>query len=128
MILAVNHRSFVDGRPVYGAVARPECNLVKAEAFTPVLGPLLRGAGQIAVVRERGDPAPVRRCVDLRRTPVGLTVAVPIHVSRYPDGRPLNRRPVADLTEVIRLALADLVSRVSGPLPARALEAGGWTT
>jgi 1-acyl-sn-glycerol-3-phosphate acyltransferase len=55
----------LDGPLLCGLVARPVCCLVKAEAFTPLVGPLLRRAGQIAVLRDALDPAPVRRCLHI---------------------------------------------------------------
>lgn len=67
VILAINHRSLLDGPLLFGAVERPVNCLVKAEAFTKVMTPVLRSAGQIPVVRETIDPAPVRLCVQILR-------------------------------------------------------------
>lgn len=67
VVLAVNHRSLLDGPLVFGFVQRPVNCLVKAEAFTPRMRPLLRSAGQIPVVRDAIDPAPVRLCLDIVR-------------------------------------------------------------
>src|SRR5450755_4881202 len=59
VILAVNHRSLMDGPLLFGFIGRPVACLVKSEAFVPVVGSLLRGAGQIRVEREQIDPHPV---------------------------------------------------------------------
>jgi 1-acyl-sn-glycerol-3-phosphate acyltransferase len=67
VVLAMNHRAFLDGPLVFGFVRRPVSCLVKVEAFTPRLGPVLRGAGQIPVVRQRVDRAPVRRVLRILR-------------------------------------------------------------
>ena len=66
-LLAVNHRSMLDGPLVFGIVNRPVACLVKAEAFTAGVGRLLRGAGQICVVRDVIDPAPIRLCLCILR-------------------------------------------------------------
>ncbi|MDQ2748556.1 MAG: lysophospholipid acyltransferase family protein [Pseudonocardiales bacterium] len=63
VLFAVNHRSLLDGPLLFGAVRRPVSCLVKAEAFTPWLGPLLRSAGQIPVRRDGGDAPAVRLCL-----------------------------------------------------------------
>jgi 1-acyl-sn-glycerol-3-phosphate acyltransferase len=60
VVLAVNHRAFLDGPLLFGIVERPISFLVKVEAFTPRMTPVLRGAGQIPVVRHRLDVAPLR--------------------------------------------------------------------
>jgi 1-acyl-sn-glycerol-3-phosphate acyltransferase len=60
LVLAVNHRAFLDGPLLFGIVDRPVSFLVKVEAFTPPLTPFLRGSGQIPVVRHRHDPGPIR--------------------------------------------------------------------
>lgn len=63
VLLAVNHRSLLDGPVLFGAVDRPVNCLVKVEAFTPWLGPLLRSSGQISVRRDGGDAPAVRLCL-----------------------------------------------------------------
>jgi 1-acyl-sn-glycerol-3-phosphate acyltransferase len=65
VILAVNHRSLMDGPLLFGFIGRPVACLVKSEAFVPVVGSLLRGAGQIRVEREQIDPHPVRLCLQI---------------------------------------------------------------
>jgi 1-acyl-sn-glycerol-3-phosphate acyltransferase len=60
VILAVNHRDFLDGPLLFGFVRRPVSFLVKTEAFTRLWGPMLSGTGQIPVVRTRPDVAAVR--------------------------------------------------------------------
>jgi len=65
VILATNHRSVIDGLLVFGL--RPVSCLVKVEAFSHGLGPVLRSAGQIPVVRDTIDPSPVRLCIDILR-------------------------------------------------------------
>lgn len=67
VVLAVNHRSFLDGPLLFGLLPRPLIWLAKREAFTPVLGPVLRSAGQVPVSRGIVDPVPVRECVRLLR-------------------------------------------------------------
>jgi 1-acyl-sn-glycerol-3-phosphate acyltransferase len=67
VLLAINHQSLLDGPLVLGELSRPVSCLVKAEAFTPWLGPILRSAGQISLVRQRLDPGPVRLCVAILR-------------------------------------------------------------
>lgn len=66
-VLAINHRSLIDGPFVFGFVERPMACLVKEEAFVPYLGAWLRSAGQIPVIRGRIDPRPVRLCLEILR-------------------------------------------------------------
>jgi 1-acyl-sn-glycerol-3-phosphate acyltransferase len=67
VVLAVNHRDFLDGPLLFGFVRRPVNFLVKVEAFTPRATPFLRGTGQIPVVRHRPDVAAVRFSLDVLR-------------------------------------------------------------
>jgi 1-acyl-sn-glycerol-3-phosphate acyltransferase len=67
VILAVNHRSLMDGPLLFGFVGRPVACLVKSEAFVPVIGRLLLDAGQIPVVREQVDAHPVRLSLQILR-------------------------------------------------------------
>lgn len=174
VVLAINHRSMLDGPLVFGFVPRPVSCLVKAEAFESRLRPILVNSGQIPVVRDAVDPRPVRLCLDIvraggiigvypeatrgdglvrhakpgvgwfalhsgapvvpvavtgtyemthrgiRRPVATLTVGEPIRVGKHPDGVPLNRRVVAEVTEDIRGRLAALVARAD----ARATELG----
>ncbi len=60
VILAVNHRDFLDGPLLFGYVPRPVSFLVKTEAFTRIWTPMLRGTGQIPVVRHCPDVGAVR--------------------------------------------------------------------
>jgi 1-acyl-sn-glycerol-3-phosphate acyltransferase len=78
-LLAINHRSLLDGPLVFGVVRRPVACLIKSEAFLPVLGDLLRGAGHIEVNRQRVDPVPVRLCLDILRAGGVLGI--------FPEGR-----------------------------------------
>jgi 1-acyl-sn-glycerol-3-phosphate acyltransferase len=66
-VLAINHRSVLDGPLVFGVVARPVACLIKSEAFVPGLRALLVGTGQIEVNRARVDPVPVRLCLQILR-------------------------------------------------------------
>jgi 1-acyl-sn-glycerol-3-phosphate acyltransferase len=164
VVLAVNHRSMLDGLLLFGILGRPVNCLVKAEAFTPALGPVLRSCGQIPVRRDIVDAAAVRTCLRIMRSggvvgifpegtrghgfvetakpgvgylalragaavvPVACSgtsemarrrtgarpVAVivfgrPIPVERWPDNRVLKRRVTAEVTEAIRVELAELV-------------------
>lgn len=61
VVLAVNHRDFLDGPLLFAFVRRPVTFLVKTEAFTPTLTPMLTGTGQIPVARERPDVVAVRK-------------------------------------------------------------------
>jgi 1-acyl-sn-glycerol-3-phosphate acyltransferase len=79
LVIVMNHCSLVDGPVLFGHIRRPVSFLVKSEAFTPLLAPILRGCGQIPVVRDTVDPAPIRRCVRLLRCGGALGV--------YPEGR-----------------------------------------
>jgi 1-acyl-sn-glycerol-3-phosphate acyltransferase len=65
VILAMNHRSLIDGPLLFGFVDRPVACLVKSEAFGPVIGTLLTDAGQIRVTRGTVDPRPVRLCLQI---------------------------------------------------------------
>jgi 1-acyl-sn-glycerol-3-phosphate acyltransferase len=67
VVLAVNHRDFLDGPLLFGFISRPVSFLVKTEAFTPRAAPLLRSTGQIPVVRSRPDVAAVRFALRLLR-------------------------------------------------------------
>jgi 1-acyl-sn-glycerol-3-phosphate acyltransferase len=68
VLLAVNHRSLLDGPLLFGAVRRPVNCLVKVEAFTPWAGALLRSSGQIPVRRDGGDAPAVRLCLRILRS------------------------------------------------------------
>jgi 1-acyl-sn-glycerol-3-phosphate acyltransferase len=78
LVLAVNHRSLLDGPLLFGFVSRPVSCLVKAEAFTPRLAPLLRSCGQIPVRRDIVDAAAVR--LGLRILRAGGVVGI------FPEG------------------------------------------
>lgn len=67
VVLAVNHRDFLDGPLLFGFVPRPVNFLVKVEAYTPRATPFLRTTGQIPVVRTRPDVACVRFVLRLLR-------------------------------------------------------------
>ncbi|MFI2752203.1 lysophospholipid acyltransferase family protein [Cellulomonas sp. P22] len=54
VLLAANHVGVADGPILAGASPRPAHVLIKAELFAGVLGPVLRGLGQIAVDRQDG--------------------------------------------------------------------------
>lgn len=79
VIFAINHRSALDGLLVFGLVTRPANFLVKMEAFTPTLAPVLRGAGQIPITRHRVDRGAIRLCVQILRS--GGVVGI------FPEGR-----------------------------------------
>jgi 1-acyl-sn-glycerol-3-phosphate acyltransferase len=78
VVLAVNHRDFLDGPLLFAFVHRPVCFLTKSEAYTPRATPFLRTTGQIPLVRTRPDPAAVRAC--LRVLHAGGVVGV------FPEG------------------------------------------
>lgn len=178
VVLVMNHRSFLDGPLAFGFARRPVSFLVKHEAFVPVLRTVLRAAGQVPVVRERVDPAPVRLALEIlraggavgiypegtrgdgtvhttkggaaylalrsgatvvpvaahgtdhmlrgrgvRRRPARLTFGPPLPISRYPDNELLNRRPVNELAEQIRVRLAELVA-ATAPTPTESTAQG----
>lgn len=54
VLLAANHVGVADGPILAGASPRPAHVLIKAEMFAGVLGPVLRGMGQIPVDRQDG--------------------------------------------------------------------------
>jgi 1-acyl-sn-glycerol-3-phosphate acyltransferase len=63
VVLAVNHRDFLDGPLLFAFVRRPVTFLVKIEAFTPPWTRVLTGTGQIPLAREQIDVAAVRRAL-----------------------------------------------------------------
>lgn len=67
LVLAINHRDFLDGPLLYGFVPRPVTFLVKTEAFTPRATPFLLSTGQIAVERNGMDVAAIRFCLRILR-------------------------------------------------------------
>ena len=67
IVLAVNHRDFLDGPLLFGFLGRPVSFLVKIEAYTPRATPFLDGTGQIPVRRDGMDVAAVRYCLRLLR-------------------------------------------------------------
>lgn len=78
VVLAVNHRDFLDGPLLFGYLRRPVSFLVKTEAYTPRATPFLVTTGQIPVVRDRPDVAAVRQA--LRLLQAGGVVGV------FPEG------------------------------------------
>jgi 1-acyl-sn-glycerol-3-phosphate acyltransferase len=92
LVIVMNHCSLVDGPLLFGHVRRPVSFLVKSEAFTSVLAPVLCSCGQIPVVRETVDRAAVRRAVQLLRG--GGVIGVFPEGSRG-DGRVDTTRPGA---------------------------------
>jgi 1-acyl-sn-glycerol-3-phosphate acyltransferase len=67
VVLAVNHRDFLDGPLLFAFVARPVCFLTKSEAYTPRATPFLRTTGQIPLDRTRPDVTAVRACLRVLR-------------------------------------------------------------
>ena len=90
VILAVNHRSFMDGPVLFGLVDRPVSFLVKAEAFVPGARRILIDGAQIPVRRELLDPAPVR--LALRVLDTGGVLGIFPEGTRG-DGRVRQARP-----------------------------------
>lgn len=78
IVLAVNHRDFLDGPLLFGFLRRPVSFLVKTEAYTPRATPFLVSTGQIPVVRDRPDVVAVRAA--LRLLQAGGVVGV------FPEG------------------------------------------
>lgn len=104
-IVACNHISYLDpltnGDSVVRAGRRPRF-LAKRELFrVPVVGTVLRGAGQIPVARGTGDRAPLERAKAALKA--GQVVVL------YPEGTVTRRDdllPMEGKTGVVRLALA----------------------
>jgi 1-acyl-sn-glycerol-3-phosphate acyltransferase len=67
VVLAVNHRDFLDGPLLFAFVPRPVAFLTKSEAYTPRATPLLETTGQIKLVRSRPDVAAVRSALRILR-------------------------------------------------------------
>jgi 1-acyl-sn-glycerol-3-phosphate acyltransferase len=104
-IVACNHISYLD--PFANALAVLEAGrrprfLAKAELFrVPVVGTVLRGVGQIPVVRGSNDPAPLRRL--MKALSEGEVVLI------YPEGTVTKREdhlPMEGKTGAVRLSLA----------------------
>jgi 1-acyl-sn-glycerol-3-phosphate acyltransferase len=104
VIVACNHISYLDpltnGDAVVRAGRRPRF-LAKQELFRiPVVGTVLRGAGQIPVARGKGDTSSLDRAKEALRR--GEVVVV------YPEGTVTKRDdslPMEGKTGVVRLAL-----------------------
>jgi len=67
VVLAVNHRDFLDGPLLFAFVRRPVAFLTKSEAYTPRSAPLLATTGQIPLVRTRPDVVAVRAALRILR-------------------------------------------------------------
>ena len=67
VVLAVNHRDFLDGPLLFAFVRRPVAFLTKSEAYTRRSAPLLATTGQIPLVRTRPDVAAVRAALRVLR-------------------------------------------------------------
>ncbi len=57
VIVAANHTGIIDGPLLHGALPRGSHFIIKEEAFSGVIGFLMRGAGQIPVDRNSGRAA-----------------------------------------------------------------------
>src|SRR5690625_1687899 len=57
VIVAANHTGIIDGPLLHGALPRGSHFIIKEEAFSGVIGVLMRGAGQIPVDRGSGRSA-----------------------------------------------------------------------
>ncbi len=57
VIVAANHTGIIDGPLLHGALPRGSHFIIKEEAFSGVIGVLMRGAGQIPVDRRSGRAA-----------------------------------------------------------------------
>jgi 1-acyl-sn-glycerol-3-phosphate acyltransferase len=67
VVLAVNHRAFLDGPLLFALLPRPVAFLVKVEAYTRRAAPLLNGTGQIPVVRSTWNIEAVRQSLRILR-------------------------------------------------------------
>jgi 1-acyl-sn-glycerol-3-phosphate acyltransferase len=103
-IVACNHISYLDpltnGEAVHRAGRRPRF-LAKSELFRiPVVGTVLRGAGQIPVWRGARDGASLDRAVSALAQGEAVVIYPEGTVTARPDGLPMEGR-----TGVARLAL-----------------------
>lgn len=57
VIVAANHTGIIDGPLLHGALPRGSHFIIKEEAFTGIIGFLMRGSGQIPVDRRSGRAA-----------------------------------------------------------------------
>lgn len=57
VVVAANHTGIIDGPLLHGALPRGSHFIIKEEAFSGVIGVLMRGAGQIPVDRNSGRAA-----------------------------------------------------------------------
>jgi 1-acyl-sn-glycerol-3-phosphate acyltransferase len=65
LVVAGNHLSFWDGPLIFAHFPRPVTFLVKSEMFIGPVAPVLRSAGQVAIVRGRVDRAPIRLALEV---------------------------------------------------------------
>lgn len=79
VVLAANHRSALDGIILFALAPRPVNWIVKSEAFTPWMGPVLHSAGQIPVNRGLISLGAVRSC--LRILDAGGVIGI------FPEGQ-----------------------------------------
>jgi 1-acyl-sn-glycerol-3-phosphate acyltransferase len=127
------HRERVDPGPVHLCL-----DVLRAGGIVGIFPEGTRGAGDVRSARPGVGYFALRSgaCVipvaahgttnlihGWRRAPVTVAIGAPITFSRVPDHRPLSRRDVAAATEVVRVALAQLVraGRAAGPQPVRFL-------
>jgi 1-acyl-sn-glycerol-3-phosphate acyltransferase len=117
VLIAMNHCSLWDGPLLCSLSKRPVACLVKAEAFKPGIGNLLRAAGQIPVHRFVVDPAPIHRGLAILRSggvlgifPEGTRGAGDVRYA-YPGVGYLAMRSGATVIPVIARGTATLASR-----------------
>ncbi len=104
-IVACNHISYLDpfanAYAVLEAGRRPRF-LAKAELFRiPLVGTVLRGVGQIPVVRGSNDPAPLRRLMKALTEDEVVLIYPEGTVTQRPDHLPMEGK-----TGAVRLSLA----------------------
>ena len=103
VLLAANHRAYVDGPLLYGVLPRPTVFFVKDEVFRGVVGRVLRRIGQIPVRRGTVERAPLVAALG--------TLAAGGIVGVFPEGS----RGTGDIDDV-RRGIAYLAVRSGCPV------------
>ena len=97
LIVASNHRSYVDPVVLGVALPRPICYMAKVELFAiPVLGPTIAALGAYPVDRGKGDVAAIR--TSLRELRAGHAIGI------FPEGTRRRQEDAPAHTGVALLA------------------------
>lgn len=101
LIVAANHRSYVDPVALGVACPRPIAYMAKSELFRiPVLGPLIGALGAYPVERGKGDIAAIR--ASLRQLADGHAIGIFPEGTRNPGGEARVQTGVALLATMAR--------------------------